>query len=238
MIKPRALVLRAEVILNFVRRNDHGHGPVREIKIWILQGFLFLLEFKDIHVKLRQRCRIHRPNRKVLYAARPRVFRVGKYPDELFLPRFSDVENISFRIVAAVIDKRSTRGPFHRANGRILFLDSLEHLANIVDRHPEMIEPARISWATLIEGNADVAIARDDRSSKGGRDAARVQDSMPGCVGALTLLGGVADICPEIEQTLIKFKQTRRRLTHDTDMFDSGGHDLSPCFRSADTNIF
>jgi len=68
-----------------------------------------------------------------------------------------------------------------------------------------MIEPARISGTALIEGNTDVAIARDDRSSESASNAARSQYVMAGFLGALTLLGGVAYVGSKVEEAFVKF---------------------------------
>ena len=48
-------MLCAVVVLDFPRREHHRHFAIGEIKIRILQRFLFFLEVVNVYVKLRQR---------------------------------------------------------------------------------------------------------------------------------------------------------------------------------------
>src|SRR5439155_2996834 len=116
-------------------------------------------ELKNIHVVLRQGCGIHCADRKVLDPARSFLFRLCKYSHQLLFTRLGNIENVSFRVMAAVINEGSTGRAFNSANGGIFFLDSFEHFANVIDRYAEMIKTARIPWTALVESNANVAIA-------------------------------------------------------------------------------
>jgi hypothetical protein len=73
----------------------------------------------------------------MLDVARSLVFSLCKYSHEVLFTSFRNVENISFRVVTAVIDEWPAGRPFHRPNRRIFFLDSFEHFPDVTDRHTE-----------------------------------------------------------------------------------------------------
>ena len=97
-----------------------------------------------------------------------------EYANHLLFPWFGDIENISFRIVTAVIDKGTARRTFDTTDGRIFFLDSVKYAPDVIDGHAEMIEPARIAGTALVERHADVAVAGNDRTSERPGNAAGV----------------------------------------------------------------
>src|SRR5215475_14922865 len=111
----------------------------------------------------------------MLDMARSLVFHLCKYSHELLFTRFRDVENISFRVVTAVIDEWATSRPFHSPNRGIFFLDSFEHFPDVIDRHAEMIKTARIAWTTLVESNTNVTVTGYDGARESTRNAPRCQ---------------------------------------------------------------